>query len=208
MPQSTSKVLLVEGIDDKHVVHNIWTVNQNDNSLPFLIKPCGGINNLLRSIPVELKFDGLESIGILVDANDDIQNRWSQVINWIIKSGYSIQVPQNPVQYGTIIPSIPRIGVWIMPDNHSKGELESFVQRLIPMNDSIWKRAQQYVADIPTEERKFKPHKEMRAMVHAWLAVREKPRQMGGAIRTGDLDGKSSLALKFNCWLNSLFVSP
>jgi len=205
MPQPATQILLVEGVDDEHVVKHIWTFNQNE-SLPFQIKSLDGIDNLIRSIHVELKLEGIETLGIVVDANDDIDKRWNQVTEGIQKSGNNITVPSHPHEHGTVIPSTPRIGIWMMPDNQSKGELESFVHRLIPKKDKIWPRTQRYLADIPDEDRKFKPQKELSATVHAWLAVREKPRRMGAAIRTRDLDGTASLALKFNQWLCNLFV--
>ncbi len=48
----------------------------------------------------------------------------------------------------------------------------------------------------------------MRAKVHAWLAVREKPRSMGLAIKAGDLNPEVELARRFTAWLKRLFAEP
>ena len=99
----------------------------------------------------------------------------------------------------------PRIGVWIMPDNISDGELENFVAQMVPTGDPVWPRSEGYIASIPESEREFIEKKTTRAIVHAWLATREDPRQMGTAIRAGDLDIDSALCQRFLAWLQRLF---
>jgi hypothetical protein len=46
-------------------------------------------------------------------------------------------VPDDPAAEGTIIDPpddklLPRVGVWIMPDNQMKGILEDFLRFLVP----------------------------------------------------------------------------
>ena len=96
------------------------------------------------------------------------------------------------------------IGIWLMPDT-SAGELEDFVAQMIPGEDAVWPLSQSYIAGIPAADRKFAAHKTLRAQIHAWLAAREDPRQMGLAIRTGDLDVNGPLCRKFVVWLTNLF---
>ena len=100
----------------------------------------------------------------------------------------------------------PRVGVWLMPDNVSSGELENFIHKLIPEEDAIWPRAKQYIDDIPAEDRKFRDRKEFRAKIHAWLATCESPRQMGAAIGTRDLNSEAQIAKDFYEWLRQLFT--
>ena len=92
-----------------------------------------------------------------------------------------------------------------MPDNIKGGELEDFIEKMMPENDPVWPMAGSYVDNIPEENRKFKPKKILKAQIHAWLATRSKPRKMGEAIRTNDLNSKTPLATKFVGWLNKLF---
>ncbi|MCY4158760.1 MAG: hypothetical protein OXE92_00380 [Bacteroidetes bacterium] len=75
-----------------------------------------------------------------------------------------------------------------MPDNYSLGELEKFISKLIPNGDPVWPRAVSYIDEIPQEDRKFKPHKELRAQIRARLAIRHSPRSLGMAIGAGDLN--------------------
>ena len=91
---------------------------------------------------------------------------------------------------GTVIQGgdqMPRIGIWLMPDNGSDGELEDFLVTMLPEGDPIWPRTVAYVDGIPERDRKFKEGKVLRAQLHAWLATRREPRPSGRAIRTGDL---------------------
>ena len=93
-----------------------------------------------------------------------------------------------------------------MPNNRSAGELEDFVQKMIPKNDPAWAPARRYIRAIPEEARKFRPKKQSRAELHAWLATRENPGLMGSAIRRGDLKTDGPLCTAFLEWLKILFA--
>jgi len=204
MTKGLRKVLLVEGNDDKHVVLNIWK-KLNTNPPPFEIIDSKGIEKLLNLIEIELAIEGIEAVGIIVDTNDDAHKRWKQLSNRIHRSS-QIQIPDEPVPQGTIVAEKPRVGVWMMPDNKSLGEIESFIHQMIPNDDKIWPRSERYVAEIPIADRKFKPHKELKSIIHAWMAVRETPRPVGTAIGAGDLNLDTPLVTTFNQWLNNLFL--
>ena len=92
-----------------------------------------------------------------------------------------------------------------MPDNTSQGELEDFVVQMIPNCDPVLPLSQRYITGIPTAARKFSEKKELRAQLYAWLAAREDPRQMGTAIRAGDLEVDGALCQEFVAWLTRLF---
>lgn len=117
-------------------------------------------------------------------------------------------MPGSPDLSGIIIPEtddLPRVGVWLMPDNQSTGELEDFVSEMIPSDDAVWPLSEDYIEGIPLADRKFAENKTQRAKVHAWLAAREDPRQMGQAIRARDLEVNGELCDKFVAWLRRLF---
>ena len=138
-----------------------------------------------------------------MDANAAPAERWSDLSSELKKRDIHLPAKRDPG--GLILPGKPRVGVWLMPDNASTGELEDFVRTLIPDSDPIWRRAQSYIDAIPIKDRKFKSRKLLRAQVHAWLAVRSRPRQMGQAIRDGDLDATGPLAKCFVNWLDRLY---
>ena len=66
--------LLVEGNEDQHV---IWALCQKHNLINnFDVVDCEGIDKLLAQIPVRFKQSGIETIGIILDADTDINSRW------------------------------------------------------------------------------------------------------------------------------------
>ncbi len=196
-------VLLVEGQDDLHVVRQFGASHQ---SMPtFCIRAKGGIDNLLEEIGSEILVPARKVVGILVDANGNLDARWTAVKNRLQEE--NIIVPPHPEPTGTIINinNRPRIGIWLMPDNQSTGELEDFVAEMIPDSDPVWPRSKRYIDSIPESDQKFSKKKIPRAQVHAWLATRESPRQMGVAIRAKDLDTSGPLSTTFADWLRELF---
>ena len=117
-----------------------------------------------------------------------------------------VHIPNSPEASGTVIAGgdgKPRIGVWMMPDNGSTGELEDFVVQMIPLGDQVWPLSQRYIAEIP--EPAFSPTKTLRAQLYAWLAARKDPRHMSLAIQARDLHVDGELCQRFVAWLAKLF---
>lgn len=197
------KVLLVEGQDDKHVVGHLWSRLRQPEP-PFDIVDKGNIDELLKAIEPEIRAPGRAAVGIVADANDDPDARWAAVSHRFREA--DIVPPEALSPGGTIIDTTPRIGVWLMPDNRSTGEIEDFAQRMIPHDDPAWPLAQQYIRNIPEEARKFRPHKTSRAELHAWLATRKEPGFMGAAIGRGDLETDGPLCTEFVEWIERLFA--
>ena len=200
MPNN-DRALLVEGQNDKHVVRHLR--KRHEEMPEFCILDKKGISNLLEDIGSEIRVPGRKVVGILVDANDGLNARWSAVADRLRED--KIEVPSSPEPTGTIIDSNPRVGIWLMPDNTSSGELENFVSEMIPDDDPVWPRSECYIDGIPKADRKFSEKKILRAKVHAWLAARENPKQMGSAIYARDLRVDGALSRTFADWLRNLF---
>ncbi len=77
---------------------------------------------------------------------------------------------------------------------------------MIPQDDPIWPRSEDYIDGIPPQYRRFKPGKALKAKLYAWLATRKNPKRIGAAIGTGDLNVDGPLAVRFADWLRQLFV--
>lgn len=158
---------------------------------------------MLRSIGTEAMTPGREALGIVVDANDNVCKRWEAVAGRLRGAGIDLPTRLDPA--GAVIDGTPRVGIWLMPDNVSTGELEDFVAKMVPSDDTVWPMSKGYIEGIPRQERKFREGKILRAQIHAWLAAREDPRQMGLAIKTEDLDIDGALCKRFAGWLERLF---
>lgn len=206
---SRSRLLLVEGQDDKHVILQL----RDRHGIPsaFCIEEKTNNDQLLKSIRGEVRAPGRTALGIVLDANDNPDARWQAVTDRLRTLGEEgflnpSDLPAKPAPNGTVISGRLRIGIWLMPDNASAGELEDFVGKMIPAADPVWPHSQQYVDGIPEEHRAFKPKKIVRAQVHAWLATRAEPRRMGLAIKAGDLDASAPHSAAFLDWLRRLFT--
>ncbi len=205
---SHPRVLLVEGTDDKHVVIHL---SERSGLAPnFTVVEKKGKDSLLDAIEVEVDIPGRTVLGIMLDANDDLHARWQAVTDRLhrLRQEDHFDLPDLPAQPqpgGTIIDDRLRIGVWLMPDNRSTGELEDFVGNMIPSGDPVWPRAQAFINGIPPDDRKFAPGKIQRARVHAWLATREFPYPMGLSIKAWNLDTSASNTTTFVNWLRELF---
>ena len=205
---SHPRVLLVEGPDDKHVV--IHLSERSGLTHNFRIVEKEGKDSLLDAIEVEVDIPGRTVLGIMLDANDDLEARWQAVTDRLHRLRQEdhfdlSDLPPQPEPGGIIIDGRLRIGIWLVPDNRSTGELEDFVGSMIPSGDPVWPRAQAFIDGIPPDDRKFAPGKIQRAKVHAWLATRESPRPMGLSIRAGDLDTTASNTNTFVNRLRELF---
>lgn len=204
-----SAQLLVEGNDDFHVISALCQQHSVPESFAIEIPGRdGGVEELLKSIPVRLKISGLEALGIVVDADTDLQGRWTAVWSYLQRAGYQ-NLPMQPETDGIIVASFdrPRVGVWLMPDNSLPGMLENFVAHLIPQGDPLASKASECLQDIEREGlARYSAAHRPKAFIHTWLAWQETPgRPMGQSITAHVLEHNRPLAARFVRWLNGLF---
>ncbi len=198
--------LLVEGTDDRHVI--LALCGLYDVPETFNIKDSGGIKTLLKSIPVHLKESELKALGIVLDADKSIENRWTSICAKLKQVGYS-ELPKEPDEKGTIIrhEGMPDIGIWIMPNNKLSGMLEDFISYLIPDGDPLEVKASSALTEIEAEKlNKYLSTHHQKAFIHTWLAWQETPGQpMGLAITAHALEHDKEIVKVFIAWLNNLF---
>jgi hypothetical protein len=196
--------LLVEGSDDQHLIRNLLRDHGVTLDLPKEILDCGGVETLLHdSLRLHLSF-GYTSIGIVVDADYDIQTRWDSVRNRLVQEGY--EIPLTPQPEGLIITTRqPTVGVWIMPDNKLPGTIEDFAKQLVPDGDDLWPLVEQSVAAIPSEWRRFADASTRKAQIHTYLAWQKDPgTPLGLAITKKYFQTNAELALTFVDWIKRL----
>ncbi len=147
----------------------------------------------MKKLNIELKIqdeERIERIGIMVDADTDVHTRWRELHRVLNRSGY-VNIPQSPAASGTLITQddLPAIGVWIMPNNIIPGELEHFIEFLVPqrLTNTLRQYARKVVDEVPV--RHFNEQDTMKAYIHSWLAWQKSPgRPMGWAISMRYLD--------------------
>lgn len=207
--ESTPAILLVEGRDDKHsVIHLMMRHSIDWDSVieaPY-VSDCGGIEPLLESVPISAK--SYPRLGVIIDANDEIQARWNSVKNRLHSVG--VELTASPDPNGTIVNGFYqdwRVGVWLMPDNNRLGKLEHFLKALVPPKDQTWSYAKEVIEHAKEIGAKFPDKKSLKARIHTWLSWQEEPGlPFGTAITAKYFSHDSPEALKFVDWFRRLFI--
>ena len=205
LPRGGRGIVALEGSNDKHVVGRLFDMAGIHAHVELIDH--GGIDEVLKAIEVMIGTQDVHTIALIVDNNEHPEHRWRAVTDRLDREG--VVVPPGPNPVGTIIPEtdeLPRISIWMMPDNRSPGELEHFVAKMIPDDDQVWPLAEDYIDGISPIHRAFRPQKETRAKVLSWIATREEPGFMGQAIDRRDLRTDGELCQTFIAWLNRLFA--
>ena len=216
-----NRVLLVEGTDDLHVLAHIFKAHGFEGKIT--IRDQEGVDkvkkrldekffeNLLEDLSVELKGSEVVALGIVVDADLDLTARWQSLANRLKDLKYQ-DVPDLPNATGTICEGedLPKIGVWLMPDNTLPAMLEDFVKLLVPNEqEKLLQRAIEAVDSIPKEEKLFitdNSDKTAKAQIHTYLAWQERPGvPYGVAIREKFLKADSPHTKNIINWIKELF---
>lgn len=206
-PLTPPRLLWVEGKDDCAVVQSLCHAHQVPHV--FEVQEQDGLAKLLKGIGVTVRAATIKRFGVVVDANGDVGARWLELRRIFEREGYR-DVPEAPDPNGTIIPAaelLPRLGIWLMPDNAGPGALEEFAVSLIPAGDALLQYAERAVEAIPEEHRLFPAKHRQKAIIRTWLAWQESPGSpMGQAIGKGDLRADAPAAQRFVAWLQRLMV--
>jgi len=213
-PQPKPQQLLVEGKNDRHVIWALCKQHQlpEEFSVEVPMEEEGqGIEVLLAGLPNRLKQEKLRTLGIVVDADLDLSGRWQAVGDKLKASGYE-DIPKSPPAEGWVYapPLLPRIGVWLMPDNQLPGMLEDFVAHLIPSDDALRPKAESILQEIEQGRlNRYTLVHHPKASIHTWLAWQQTPGMpMGQAITARVLSYDCAIALNFVAWLKLLFKLP
>ncbi len=200
--------LLIEGPNDRHVIKALCKQHHIDTEEIFAFKSSNGIEALMESISPHLKTPRLSTLGIVLDADQNIEARWHSVMNRLQEAGYA-DLPETPQADGTIIvdDEKPTVGIWVMPNNQLPGILENFIADLIPDGDELAAKAETILQEIEQARlNKYSSVKHPKAFIHTWLAWQKNPGQpMGLAITAHSLNHNAPLANSFIQWLQRLF---
>ncbi len=208
-------VLLVEGQDEKRTIPELIELNGIDwgsgKNTVVHIKDYEGCENIIKpgSISTELKADGIEALGILLDADDYPIDRWIAIRTACRNSKAVSNMPDNLPESGLIIEADNgvRVGIWIMPDNKLPGMLETFLGYLLPTDaSSLWEFASSTTDAAKTKGAPFTESHREKAKIYSWLAWQEPPgRQLHQAIKERILDPQHPEAQQFVSWFRQLY---
>jgi hypothetical protein len=205
--------MLVEGQEDKFSIiqlmkHHIdWP---EDKSLyPVTIELGGSAEEILARgfLTTKLKSSEVDILGVVLDADDNCDERWNRLRALCI--GLFPAMPAILPATGLIVDNDDgkRFGAWIMPDNLSRGMLETFLRFLVPeMSEPILLHAK---ASLSTAREKGAACREChvdKALIHTWLAWQDPPGEsFGRALTRKILDPHAAAAKPFVKWFSSLY---
>ena len=205
--------LLVEGPNDLHVISHLCQVHKVPETFDILTprkggQIAGGDVQVLRNLRIQLLAKGKRAIGVVLDADEDLMRRWQQLAHIIQEFGYTVSPQPEPM--GSIISAPhayqPTVGIWLMPNNQTVGNLEDFIRYFIPSDDQLRPYADDVLDQIEAAALNKYGHKRSKAFIHTWLAWQKVPGlPMGTSITTKVLPPSAPLALTFVNWLNRLF---
>lgn len=208
------KVLLVEGAEDKRIIPELIEANGIDWEIEkgnyiVHIDPNGGYEKIIAPgvISTRLQVSGLKSLGIIVDADEEPENRWQSLRNACLESvsDLPLALPKEGLIHNT--EEGIKFGIWIMPDNQLQGMLETFLSYLIrDDSDALWQLAQDVTQTAKQQNAPFKNTHLDKAHIYTWLAWQNPPgRQLHDAIKQRILDPKHPEAQRFVSWFRTLY---
>lgn len=200
--------LVLEGLRDLSFVIELGSQHGFEVSRPDIAQ-CEGIDNAFADFELAIKSKSYDRIGLVVDADADAKAAWARAVGRMRNAGLRQRFGASIRTEGARIETdgVPsRIGVWIMPDNASAGDMERLASFMIPRGDALWDRARDAVAGLPNP-RRFRAKDSTKAEVHTWLAWQLEPGLgVGAAVRSKYLDPACNEAAAFVDWLRWLWA--
>ena len=206
-------LLIVEGADDRHSVvglmqHHInWPTEPRD--WPVYIALGGSSSEILADgyLSTELKASNVKVLGVVLDADLNAHGRY-QRIQQLISSLFPT-LPSSMPQDGLVIENLDgkRFGLWLMPDNQSVGDLEKFLEYLVPETQKpLWNHACASLDSAREKGAGCRDSHMAKASLYTWLAWQDPPGQSPGlALTRTILHAKSVQAVRFVAWFKELY---
>ena len=148
-----------------------------------------------------------ETIGIVLDADTSVASRWETIKHKL--QNYEYIIPDAPNIGGTILNhlSLPKLGIWLMPNNIDVGMLEDFCLLLVE-EDKIAVADECIKIAMKKNATSFKKVHYAKALIHTYLAWQDEPgKPIGQAITAKILEPSYPISLEFKKWLIELFGS-
>lgn len=164
------KVILVEGRDDRRFLEAL--LQHLDLAAEFQVILAEGVSNLRAVLKAAVEGASgshqVEALGLIRDADSDPHAAFQSLENSLQKVGLS--VPPRP---GEVVAGNPTVGVFIWPDCHSPGQLETLCLKAVSTEPAL-QCVDMYVKCLEREQETL-PQPIEKARLHAFLASRNKP---------------------------------
>lgn len=128
-----AKLLAVEGHDEVIFFNELFKYIGIEDSVELW--EVGGKDQFKNKMPVLQKttgFNKLETIGIIRDADESFENAFKSIKGVLEKMKF-----QAPERAGEFTAGIPKIGIFVMPDNVNEGSLENLCLDTVKDDDAM-----------------------------------------------------------------------
>lgn len=216
-------LLLVEGVNDCHAVFQLmWLIYRADPV--FGIHECGNDDKVLDSLASRIVSTRPRQkvLGLILDADIEglrpdqvIQSRLDQLA---ARVGTYYPLPTVFPERGLILEPLasrpeadrlPRLGVWLMPNNKAYGMFEDLLMGSLPDQVAA------YTTTVVKQSKvdgfaKFRDAHLSKAVIRTYLAWQDPPdiQYLGLAIKRGAFENIETECKHFVQWLEQLFGSP
>lgn len=216
-------LLLVEGVNDCHAVFQlIWLVHHADPV--FGIHECGSDDRVLDSLASRMvrTTSRQKVLGLILDADIEglgseqvIQGRLGQLA---ARVGRYYPLPTVFPEQGLIVDPLatmpeadrlPRLGVWLMPNNKACGMFEDLL--MASLSDHLAEYTSEVVKQAKADGiARFKDVHLSKAVIRTYLAWQDPPdiQYLGLAIKKRVFQNIETDCRQFILWLDGLFGSP
>jgi hypothetical protein len=216
-------LLLVEGINDCHAVFQLMSLIRGVAPV-FGIHECGGDDKVLDNLASRIVSTRAKQrvLGLILDADIEglpadqvIQSRLDQLV---ARVGTYYPLPPVFPEHGLILDPLanrpeadrlPRLGVWLMPNNKAYGMFEDLLM------DSLPGQVAAYTGTVVKQSKadgiaRFKDVHLSKAVIRTYLAWQDPPdmQYVGLAIRKGAFENVEAGCKRFIEWLEQLFRLP
>lgn len=204
--------LMVEGATERRVISELMEKNGipwPDQQPPVDILIMDGYEQITaKAISVNLKLNHLAALGVLIDADENPQDRWHSIRDRALKSIDDLpeELPETGLLHRT--KTGIRFGIWMMPDNRQQGMLETFLATLMPeQRSALWEFAQKSTGLARTDYgAPYTVPQTDKAQIYTWLAWQNPPgRQLHQAIKERIFQPDHPHAQGFVNWFKALY---
>ncbi len=206
--------LIVEGYDDLYSVvglmrhHVPWPADPAE--APVNIQIGKSADEILEDgyLTALLKSPTVKRLGVMFDADDKpAAGRYTSIRKQCLDIFPSLPATMPSIGLVAQNTEQKRLGVWIMPDNLSPGDLETFLRYFVPdQSESVWKSATVAVIEARKLGACWRDCHQAKANLYTWLAWQDPPSQKPGeALTKKILNPYSSNGDQFLGWFRSLY---
>jgi len=157
-------------------------------------------------LTTEIKAPNARIVGVVLDADLAAAGRYERVRQ--LCSSLFPTLPNTMPEGGIVVHNDEkRFGLWVMPDNSSRGDLETFPRFLVPSEQQpLWQLACDSVTAAVSAGADCRGTHIPKAQLYTWLAWQDPPGYSHGlALTRKILDPQSGHATAFVRWFRELY---